>query len=315
MTELIEQVAFGTVGAGDADCPFDHDGPPGRKDSIDNDLVGVGSTLGENMEAGKSSLQYPGAGRAEKIPYPKKKAYPIEIGDWLYPVTCAAHHLIPAQASLREAKGLLSYMISKHVAQPLKKKGSRKGKLWSDIGYDVNGAQNGVWLPGNYAVTGSGGFWEPADSADDDDDEAVAAERRHAATAAKRQPGSAMLVGALHDVDDPNNKKYQYVNQATRLFNAQFHDSHGLYSDFVLKALMKIGVAYKSAERRFIVETACKKCEKRMKGRENDGLPPPFGLARRLNGVSGRLKAYLVGRQGDENVYTSRWGKAIAHKT
>lgn len=71
----------------------------------------------------------------------------------------------------------------------------------------------------------------------------------------------------------------------------------------------------KSAERRFIVETACKKCEKRMKGRENDGLPPPFGLARRLNGVSGRLKAYLVGRQGDENVYTSRWGKAIAHKT
>lgn len=32
-------------------------------------------------------------------------------------------------------------------------------------------------------------------------------------------------------------------------------DSHGLYSDFVLKVLMKIGAAYKSAERRFIVET------------------------------------------------------------
>lgn len=311
MTELAESVAFGTVSAEDWDCPFDHDGPPLRDDSIDNDLVGVGSTLGDNMEAGKSTLQYPGAAPAEKIPYPRKRAYPITIGEWRYAVTCAAHHLIPAQAALREAKGLLPYMISKHVAQPLKKQGSKTGKLWSDIGYDVNGTQNGVWLPGSYGVSGSDGFWTSAPSADDDDDEAVAAERRRTARSAKRNPGTANLHGARHDVD-PANKKYLYVFKSTRLFNAQFHDSHKPYSDLVLKSLIKVGEAYANAERHFITEAACDKCKERMKGRADEGLPPPFGLGRRLNGISRRLNGYLSGSQGHVQVYTSRWGKVIA---
>lgn len=314
MTELVEGIAFGTVSSGDWECPFDHDRPPERDDSIDNDLIGIGSTLGENMEAGKSTLQYPGAAKADKTPYPELDDYPIEIGEWCYAVTYAAHHLIPAQASLREAPGLLKYMISKHVAQPLKKKGSRKGRLWSDIGYDVNGAQNGVWLPGSYGVSGSDGFWTSSPSAKDDDDEAAAAERRRAASSARRSPGASALHGVRHEID-PKNKKWQYVDQATRLCTSQFHDSHKPYSDLVLKALTKLGVAYRNAERRFIKESACDKCKNRMQGREDKGLPPPFGLARRLNGVSKRLKGYLTGCRGHESVYTSRWGKTISETT
>jgi hypothetical protein len=314
MTEIIELVAFGMVNPDDWKCPFDHDGPAKRNDSIDNDLVGIGSTLGTNMEAGKSTLQYPGASRADKIPYPEKGEYPIEIGEWCYAAVCAAHHLIPAQASLREAPGLLDFMVSKHVSQKLKKKGPHTGKLWSDIGYDVNGTQNGAWLPGSYGVSGSDGFWTSTASALDDDDEAVAAERKRSARSAKRSPGAAALHGVRHDLDDPTSKKAEYVDKITRKFDAQFHDSHKPYSDLVLKALIKLGEAYANAENRFIVESSCKKCRDRMKGRKDDGLPPPFGLAGRLNGVSRRLKGYVKGRCGHTQIYTSRWGLAIGRR-
>lgn len=314
MTEIIEQVAFGTVSSEDWSCPFDHDSPPKRDDSIDNDLIGIGTILGENMETGKSTLQYPGASKTDKVPYPDKGEYPIEIGDWCYAAVCAAHHLIPAQASLREASVLLDYMVSKHVAQDLKKKGAHKGKLWSDIGYNVNGTQNGAWLPGSYGVSGSDGFWTSSPSALDDDDEAVEAERRRSARSAKRNPSSVTLHGARHDIDDPKNKKAQYVLKATELFSAQFHDSHKPYSDKVLKALIKIGEAYARAEKKFIIETGCKECEKRMKKSKDEGLPPPFGLGQRLNGVSRRLKGYLQGCQGHPQIFTSRWGLVIGKR-
>jgi hypothetical protein len=314
MTELIERIAFGTVKSDDWKCPFDHDGPQKRDDSIDNDLIGIGSTLAANMKSGKSTVRQPGSSGTDKTPYPEKGEYPIEIGEWCYAVVCAAHHLIPAQASLREVPGLLDYVVSKHVSQPLKKKAPHTGKLWSDIGYDVNGTQNGVWLPGNYGVSGSDGFWTSAPSALDDDEEAVEAERRRSARSAKRNPSAVTLHGVRHDLDDPVNKKTQYVLGATRLFSAQFHDSHGPYSEKVQKALIRLGEAYYYAEERFIVEAACDKCRERMQGREDEGLPPPFGLARRLNGVSRRLKGYVKGRQGHPEIYTSRWGLAIGRR-
>ena len=215
MTEISELIAFGVVQSAECKCPFDHDGPAKRDDSIDNDLIGIGSTLGTNMESGKSTLQYPGASNADKILYPDKGEYPIEIGEWCYAVVCAAHHLIPAQASLREAPGLLDYMVSKHVSQPLKKKGAHIGKLWSDIGYNINGTQNGSWLPGSYGVSGSDGFWTSAPSSLDDDEEEVEAERRRSTRSSKRSPSAVTLHGVRHDIDDPANKKAQYVLKAT----------------------------------------------------------------------------------------------------
>ncbi len=53
----------------------------------------------------------------------------------------AAHHCIPGNASLAKATPLHDYM----------REGGPFG-LSSDIGYNVNNAGNGVWLPGNYGV-------------------------------------------------------------------------------------------------------------------------------------------------------------------
>jgi hypothetical protein len=58
-------------------------------------------------------------------------------------VVPAAHHCIPGEASLAKATELHDFM--------------RKGGPYSfesDIGYNVNHSNNGVWLPGNYAVRG-----------------------------------------------------------------------------------------------------------------------------------------------------------------
>lgn len=56
-------------------------------------------------------------------------------------VIAAAHHLIPGNAAL--AKSAL-FKSSKYLW--------KDGKVKGNIGYNVNSAANGVWLPGNYAV-------------------------------------------------------------------------------------------------------------------------------------------------------------------
>lgn len=56
------------------------------------------------------------------------------------PVTCAAHHLIPGNAALKASS----------ILELLRVDGPGEG----NIGYNVNKATNGVWLPGNYALRG-----------------------------------------------------------------------------------------------------------------------------------------------------------------
>lgn len=57
-------------------------------------------------------------------------------------VVPGAHHCIPGNASFLKANQLLQFV--------------RKGKHYSsDIGYSINHENNGVWLPGNYAVRAS----------------------------------------------------------------------------------------------------------------------------------------------------------------
>jgi hypothetical protein len=299
MTQLGEGVAIGMVSGRDPVCPFDHEAAAPEK--IKNELVGNGGTLGNKLEAGESTVLYAPMRKAQsKVPNPDQKVSdtPIDIGEWLYPVSCAAHHLIPAQASLKKAAKLLKYM---------KKGGKKPTNTWSDIGYDVNGAENGVWLPGNYAVGGNGtGDWVGAPSAMDGDNELASVRKR----AARRSSGSSKLDGVRHEID-PKNRKWLYVDQATKLFNAQFHDAHVDYNKFVLKVLNKIAEGLAAARVVSIDNLGCDKCKKRRKKLEDYGVPPPFSLNNRLNGVSARLRGYLKGKRGHKLIYTSRWGKLI----
>jgi len=55
-------------------------------------------------------------------------------------VVPGAHHLIPGNASLMKCPSILDLMEKS------------RGKISDDIGYDVNSAKNGIWLPANYGV-------------------------------------------------------------------------------------------------------------------------------------------------------------------
>lgn len=104
-------------------------------------------------------------------------------------VVPAAHHLIPGNASLNEVPSILDLIDAS------------RGKVDSDIGYDVNAAQNGVWLPANYGVRLESSFgkrWRAYSFKDD------------------------------------------YAKAAMKRAGAQFHDSHPEYSGNVKTTLRKI---------------------------------------------------------------------------
>ena len=61
-----------------------------------------------------------------------------KVGAKSYPASTAAHHLIPGNAALKNSE-LMDHLHT-------------QGKAKGNIGYNVNSAPNGVWLPGNYAI-------------------------------------------------------------------------------------------------------------------------------------------------------------------
>ena len=63
-------------------------------------------------------------------------------------VTCAAHHLIPGNAALKESRLFKDGYLG------------TTGKKTLNIGYNINKAPNGIWAPGNYAMRpwGPGGI-------------------------------------------------------------------------------------------------------------------------------------------------------------
>ena len=280
MTELAEPIAIGIFSEVALECPLNHDDLTPIQS--ENEFVGNGGTLGDNMKSGQSTITYTPnkRGKPDAIPYPKlniDKEWPIQIDDHDYPVTCAAHHLIPAQASLKKAISLHDWMVFKDNPQPVGGSGGdpAKGKVWADVGYDVNGVENGVWLPGNYAVGGNGtGDWTSAPSAYPDPDNEEASVPPPPPIPKKT---SRALAGLRHTFND-NNRKAQYVLAATWLYNAQFHDSHGDYSIFVTEILVKLGTLYDEHKPNW--QSDCPKCNERFKKIQNMGIPTHFSLAR-----------------------------------
>jgi hypothetical protein len=286
MTQLLEGVAIGMVVDSDVSCPFDHDVPPDPPVGA-NAFIGDGGTLGSKMASGASTIMEAarrGPKPPAKVPNPNDVAShalhrdkkPVVIswqgndgegGSHAYPVTCAAHHLIPAQASLKRAKALHRFMVAKREDETLKG-GVATGMVVSDLGYDVNGIENGIFLPGNYAVASAAKLWVREKSVldmpwnlpdpEDDDEHAVPM------LAKQCSPDEPHLTGLLHEVA-PHNRKWQYVSQAMALAGAQFHDSHKDYSIFVIKVLQKIGTEYFIKARAVAMDSGCPDCKERNK--------------------------------------------------
>jgi hypothetical protein len=338
MTELIEGVSVGLVSETTTDCPFDHDSNIENPPYVENYFIGIGKTLGNKMAAqvGTHTSSHPLFQSQPKQPqkinpndkltheaHRLKKPISIDSGmavPNLYPVTCAAHHLIPAQASLKRAKTLLNFMVCKEKPEDVKGGGKVKGQVYSDVGYDVNGSQNGMYLPGTYAVYGlwqrstsvmDDEDWEPSDNHDEEDVSGPVA-----VVSGPVAGGTPELSGRLHEINS-NNKKWQYVKQAMSICEGQYHDAHGDYSTFVISVLQKIGGQYFLHMREINSQRGCKPCQKRVEKFKQHldkiGFPTPFALVERLNGVSERLSKYLNGKQWKLNIYTSRWGLAYMY--
>jgi hypothetical protein len=321
MTQVGEAVKVAVIDDNETPCPFDHEAPKPPK--VENDLIGVGGTLARRMKSAKGTHLYADIKDdfpVESILNPKhrpkhpfrNRAKVVEIiakegkktYTHLYPVTCAAHHCIPAQESLKESP-LLAYMVGPIGDEEDLKDDSYTGAIvWSDVGYDVNGSENGIFLPGNYAVGGGRGgmgVWGP--NVDEDDDEPEDAED------SVPDPKSNELTGAMYQVDE-DNRCWQYVRQAMHHCPGQFHDRHEDYSLFVQEVLQKIFANYEALRRKNIDGRKCSKCQDRKKLIDKYGVPTPYGLVARLNLVADRLKGFLDGGTWRINIYTSLWGKA-----
>lgn len=173
------------------------------------------------------------------------------------PVGTSAHHLIPGNASLKNSE-IMDFLYV-------------DGKAKGNIGYNVNNYENGVWLPGNYALRGKNGL--------------------------PKWGGEASKY--IAEGGDPK----QYAFAAIEKTRAQFHDAHEKYSDFVLDILDLL------AEK--LEMTGSIWCEEAGNKPDNPEDRQMFMLVARLNTISRRMKRMLVNpsKNWKRNVYTSRFCK------
>jgi hypothetical protein len=344
----------------DRECPFAHKKPEPPKE---NELGGIGTKLGDNMRDGigihKSKPPIGAdyvAGSKEPDPRDRKKKLTytlievdderVELDDGTpvpYPVTCAAHHLIPAQESLK-GHPVLTFMCTSWDEQDFRKGGKADkatvsdAKVWGNVAYNVNGCQNGVWLPGNYAVgaaTGGIEAWKSRKSkrkgmsnkqaAENWEDALDLAPEAWAQLSAdpeedeKPQPGSLasalaeavapeyMLVGKNYHIST-GNPKWGYVKGAMDGAGGQFHDRHGDYSRQVKKYLTKIYEVYEDMYNRSTKgKRRCQKCAKAERPDEakDTQVGPPYNIVTRLKNGGEFFKKFLVEKKRAKKL---QWG-------
>lgn len=263
----------------------------------------VVADLRKNMEKGVSTQVWvqegedfkDGENTTGKNLKPEFSEQPIRIGDLRMPLTVAAHHIIPGKASLPKST------VRKYI---WKSEGTIKG----DIGYDVDGAENGIWLPTHHAASskmnpekdgdGQIRIGEQGVLVNDDDapEDSYAMSWSALSNKAKKYKG-----------DDPNFAELfvpRYTQQAMKLLSRQFHDAHPKYNDWVKERLDRLAAQVES------LSLGCSECQK------SKEKSPPYALVFRLNALSGTISGALLGspRKSWGKVFTSVYAKKAASK-
>jgi len=222
-------------------CPFKTADPPSVTEEPENiakdDLPSVagvqrnsGGTLGKNLTnasngaAGTVNDLFPAAAPSAQPARDTKRDNGGRVkvaGDTAdYPFTVAAHHLIPGEASLARSRLYQKYMTK---GGTIKTRSGKSFTVKEHIGYNVNGAHNGMWLPGNYAIRRS------------------------------TSPRKGVSWGKLPPEFD--NWCFEYMRACCAKLSRQFHDSHPTYSTKVLGVLNRM-------HREFLLhQDVCKECE------------------------------------------------------
>jgi len=233
-----------------------------------------GKKLGQNLE--KANFKEPKGSvwvmyaQTQVMRYPagkKKKTlqlYEEVLEEEEYDLQYAPHHAVPGNESLK-GSSVVQFMGDDSVIENFKLEGSPSSviKDGQTIDYDVNIAENGIWLPSPYALSMSN-EWPAA--------EGLKALR-------KRRGGDATAT-------DQESFKYAYACEAIEEGGAQFHMRHADYSEKVREILDAMGSKMKAL-------TSVCPIVKKDGGKKPFDAPP--ALFNRLNALSDKLKGLLRG--------------------
>jgi hypothetical protein len=186
--------------------------PEGPEEGPENGEHNEASVLGSNLIADKQAKPQ------WTIKHKVDPKDPIDKGKETA-IVPAAHHLLPGNASMNKATELHKYMLWD---------GDDDLELEGPIGYDINSAENGVWLPGNYAVrkdTEFGKNWSK--------------------------------------FDDPFKNAYA-VAAMERAGNLQLHDAHPEYNSNVLSTLNDIA---KKLDEEWKDRSKCPICKEKLENK------------------------------------------------
>lgn len=185
----------------------------------------------------------------------------------------APHHLIPGNDALK-GSAVVPFLGDDTVIKNFEPQVSSHIREGGTVGYDVNCAENGEWLPSPYALSmGSGG-------------KGWASKEALRVVAAK-------LGRDVSDRIDEFKRIYAYA--AMESTKTQFHFNHGAYSDEVGAVLKKIGEKLDA----IVQPRAEPVCEHAAKTRDDDKVKPPYGLRARLNLLSSNLRKLVGGDDGE----------------
>ncbi|NTV96384.1 MAG: hypothetical protein HGA75_13375 [Thiobacillus sp.] len=231
MTQIGEAVMVAGIGAGISKCPFDEPEPPDdpyeededyewddtvtMSSAQDNSSIRLGNNLTSGSPGSEGSWNVLGgdppryrAAREDtrRLPHQPK----VMVQGKAYPYTVAAHHLIPGNGSLYDSQLYKSYM-RKGGKMKLTEPKAKTFTVNRNIGYNVNGSHNGVWLPGSYAI--------------------------RAGVHPSKATWSELNADPLHA-----DWCLAYIAAATKITGMQFHDTHVRYYGNVKKILDKLVV-------------------------------------------------------------------------
>jgi hypothetical protein len=182
----------------------------------------------------------------------------VQVKGTPYPYKVAAHHLIPGEASLANSDLYKHYMKKGDTG---KTTGGKDYEIQANIGYNVNGSHNGVWLPGNYGIRGS--------------------------TSPKTGSSWSKIV------EDPTYADWcwEYMLACVERVDGQFHDAHTVYNEAVLDVLKNIHLHLNAHQ-----DTDCKDCKGKKEIDPPYGLKSRLYrlssfLEGKLKGQPGRWKA------------------------
>jgi hypothetical protein len=291
MCEIAEAVAFSTMDDEVVECPFKlppkgKNPDPDSEDYAEDDKLSVakaavnsGGVLGENLENGRPGTEgkYNHIGVAGLTPSRKEEqkdtardpsSPKVQVDGKEYPYTVAAHHLIPGNASLYESSLFKRYMQQGGTAEVKTKNGMMNFKITHNIGYNVNGSHNGVWLPGSYAV-------------------------RAGVHPTKVTWGKLIR----DDKGKPTSNTpwcYDYMAVVASKAEGQFHDAHTTYNRNAKDVLNKKAVRLMAHQA--VCEDHCQK--------EPRELPPPYTIKNNLFALS---DYFYDQAKGDPTAWRTPW--------